>query len=82
MLGRNEIRFWPYSVPVNEFGYLYVSLFICGNYARYFPDYWLNDVEQNSPLALAVEELIRIAEIRMPLLLLSELTGTYHIPAH
>ena len=33
-----EVRFWPKVQALNEFGYLYVALFLAGNYARYFPD--------------------------------------------
>lgn len=76
-----EIRFWPGKEPLNEFGYLYVALYIAGNYARYFPDKWLLDVEKSTPLALAIEELISTANVRMPLLALSELTRMYQIAA-
>jgi hypothetical protein len=30
---RSEIRLWPTLQPLNEFGYLYVALYIVGNYA-------------------------------------------------
>lgn len=66
----------------NEFGYLYVALHICGNFARYYPDIWLKHIEESSPLALAIEELCRHALYRLPLLALSELTMTYHIKRH
>lgn len=66
-----EVRLWPRSMSLNEFGYLYVALFIVGNYARYYPDRWLLDVETCSPLALAIEELVSIAEQRMAWLALS-----------
>jgi hypothetical protein len=73
---KSEIRFWPAQEPLNEFGYLYVALFIAGNYARYYPDKWLWDVEQNSPLALAIEQIVNLAEQRMALLTYSELSRT------
>jgi hypothetical protein len=76
---KSEIRLWPTLQPLNEFGYLYVALYITGNYARYYPDRWLRDVEQKSPLALAVEELVYIAEQRMAMLAYSELTRIYHV---
>jgi hypothetical protein len=75
-----EIRFWPSPQPLNEFGFIYVALYIIGNYARYFPDLWMRDVERSSPLALAVEELLAMVAIRMPLLTLSELSRTYLVP--
>jgi hypothetical protein len=65
--------------PLNEFGFIYVALFIAGNYARYYPDRWVSDVENSTPLALAIEELLAVAETRMPWLILSELSGSYHV---
>lgn len=77
MWRKSETRFWPVQEPLNEFGYLYAALFIAGSYARYYPDKWLWDVEQNSPLALAIEQVVNIAEQRMALLACSELSRTY-----
>lgn len=76
MWRKSEARFWPIPEPLNEFGYLYTALFIAGNYARYYPDKWLWDVEQSSPLALAIEQVVSIAEQRMALLAYSELSRT------
>jgi hypothetical protein len=75
----DDCRFWPEAVPLNEFGYLYVALFIAGNYARYYPDRWVLDVENSTPLALATEELIRVADSRLPWLALSELERKYYV---
>jgi hypothetical protein len=79
MWRKGECRFWPSHRPLNEFGYLYVALHILGNYARYYPDKWLLDVELKSDLALAVEELVHIAEQRMALLTFGELSRTYQV---
>jgi hypothetical protein len=79
MWRKSETRFWPIQEPLNEFGYLYLALFIAGNYARYYPDKWLWDVEQNSPLALAIEQVINLTEQRMALLLYSELSRVYFV---
>jgi hypothetical protein len=75
----NEFRCWTGPKPLNEFGYIYAALFIAGNYARYYPDRWVLDVENSTPLALAIEELLTIAETRMPWLILSELSRAYHV---
>jgi len=72
----NEVRFLPSNRCLNEFGYFYVSLFICGNYARYYPDFWMRDIENNAPLALVTERLIDAAQRRLPLLLLAQLSQT------
>lgn len=63
----------------NEFALFYISLFILGSYARYYPDKWMVDVENSTPLALASFELILLAERRVPLLSLSEFTKTWHL---
>ncbi len=76
MAHTKEVKFWPEDRPLNEFGYLYIALFIAGNYARYYPDWWMRDIESSSPLALAIEQLLRVAEEQLPLLTLSELSRT------
>jgi hypothetical protein len=77
MWRKDEIRFFPSGAVLNEFGYLYVGLYILGNYARYYPDRWISDVESGSPLALAAEEFLALAEARMALLTLAELSEVY-----
>lgn len=64
---------------LNEFGVLYAGIYILGNYARYYPDQWMKDVEQSSDLALAVETFIKIVEERAALLTLSELSQVYFV---
>lgn len=81
MWHEEEVRFWQGEEPINEFGYYYVALFIVGNYARYYPDRWIADVEGSTDLALAVEQLLKVAEPRVPLLALSELSRTYYVTA-
>lgn len=65
---------------LNEFGLFYVSLYILGNYARYFPDQWMRDVESYSTMALAADELLSHANSRLPLLTLSELDRCVILP--
>jgi uncharacterized membrane protein YiaA len=73
------MRFWPGKVHLNEFGFYYVAMYILGNYARYYPDKWLRDVERATPLALAAERLLSVARDRMPLLALSEMSRSYFV---
>lgn len=80
MITTNEIMFWCDRVPLNEFGFFYVGLYILGNYVRYFPDKWLLDVEKSTRLVLAVEKFLSEVRVRAPFLALSELTRVYHIP--
>jgi len=76
----SEFRCWlNRQSPLNEFGYIYVALFIAGNYARYYPDRWVADVENSAPIALAIEELLSVAERRMAWATLSELSRSYHV---
>ncbi|MET4312846.1 hypothetical protein [Bradyrhizobium sp. RT4b] len=75
MVSTKEWRMWTNDPALNEFGYLYTALFIAGNYARYFPDRWLADVEASTPLSLAIEQLCTLAEWRVPWLALCELDG-------
>lgn len=79
MWTKEEFRLWPDKRPLNEFGYLYVALYIIGNYARYYPDKWLLDVETHSPLSLAIEALVRCVEHRVALLSYSEFSRAYNV---
>jgi hypothetical protein len=72
----SELRLWPEDQSLNEFGFYYVALFICGNYARYYPDFWMRDIEVSSSLALVVESLVDSAQRRLPLLSLAQLSRT------
>ncbi|NOD83760.1 YaaC family protein [Ruegeria sp. HKCCD6119] len=67
------------KLPLNEFGYFYVALFISGNYARYYPDKWITDIESASSLGLMVETLTEEAARRVPLLTLCELSRQVHV---
>jgi hypothetical protein len=75
----DEIRFSPSTESLNEFGFMYVALFISGTFARYYSDKWMAAVERSTPLAQAIEELCEIGLVRVPLLALSELSRSYHV---
>jgi hypothetical protein len=79
MIDNTEWRMWANKPRLNEFGFLYLALFLAGNYARYFPDKWLFDVEVASPLGLAIEELCAISEWRAPWLTFCELDMTLFV---
>lgn len=64
---------------LNEFGIIYYALYILGNYARYYPDRWMVDVEKSSSLSLAVRLFLQIAERRAPILSLSEMNQTWYV---
>lgn len=76
---KDEIFFSSKNRSLNEFGLFYFSLYILGNYARYYPDMWMRDVDSSSALSLVVSELLVHAEERIPILALSELSQTYFV---
>lgn len=71
---RDFVWFCSENEYMNEFGLFYSGLHILGNYARYWPDRWMSDVEKSTPLALSALEFIFAAEERMAILSLSELS--------
>ena len=73
------VWFFSGSSLLNEFGYLYTSLFICGNLARYYPDRWIKEIEKSSDLAIAISALLNLATERMAVLALSEMARVYYI---
>jgi hypothetical protein len=79
-IGRQEVRFCAKEFGLNEFGLFCVALFILGNYARYYPDRWIKDVEKTNPIAHAAERVMECATERAPLLLLSELERCLLVP--
>ena len=79
MWREDEARIFLADEPLTEFGLYYLGLFIASNYARYYPDQWVAEVEQNSFLALAISEMVQTAQHRVPLLCLSELARVYYV---
>ena len=79
-ISKEQVRFFSHDISLNEFGLFYVVIYLAGNYARYFPDLWLRELDSSTPFALAVEELLYQAEQRVPLLMYSELAGNYFVP--
>ena len=75
----SEIFFCSDNAALNEFGILYFGIFILGNYARYYPDYWMRDVELSSALAVSSERFMDIVEARAPLLTASVLDRVYYL---
>jgi hypothetical protein len=80
MLGPEDVRFWSRELGLNEFGLIYVALFILVNYARYYPDKWIKDVERATPIAHVAEQTLELAAERAPLLTLSELSRCLYVP--
>lgn len=78
-INSEDVFFTCSSENLGEFGYLYLSLHMLGNYARYYPDQWVKHIEAYSPLASVVDDLCRNAMTRLPLLSLSELSRSYHV---
>jgi hypothetical protein len=75
----NEVYFLDDTDYLNEFGFLYIALYLLGMFARYFPDLWIREVESNSEFAIVVEYLLDYARWRLPVLLLGNLTRTVFV---
>ena len=69
----------PKNSILSEFGYIYVALYVSGMFSRYFPDIWMQHLNQNSELALFIEMICEQAVQRLPLLTLTELDGALHM---
>lgn len=78
-INEEEVYFFAQSVRLNEFGNIYVSLFILSNLARYYPDVWIYHIENSTSLSLAISHFLNIAQRRMALLSYSELSRSYFI---
>jgi len=77
-----ETWFSANDEPLNEFGYFYVALYICGMFARYYPDVWMKHLAASSGLALLVDAVCIAAQDRLSLLLLDELDHMITLPKH
>lgn len=74
-----EIYFQTEVECLNEFGLLYVGLFILGSYVRYFPDLWMADVENASSLAIVSKTFSDVVLERAPIIALSELSRVWYL---
>jgi hypothetical protein len=66
-------------VPLNEFGFYYISSYIAGMFARYYPEYWARAVDNSSQTFEVIDKLMSSALSRAPLLLLGELRDSYYV---
>jgi hypothetical protein len=70
----SEVSLCSESMRLNEFGNIYVSLFILSNIARYYPDVWIWHIENQTPLSLVAAEFCEKSAERMALMAYSELS--------
>ena len=78
-LDDEDTYFCTNNDALNEFGVYFVGLFLLGNLARYYPDYWVDEVDTSSELAIAAHTFVAMAEARAPLLTLSELARVWYL---
>ena len=76
---KDEVWFMHENENLNEFGHIYVCMFIIGNYARYYPEMWMKEIENSTPLFLLSQEIVHWSSRRMPLLCFGELNRTYYL---
>jgi len=73
----DEIFFCVANHSLNEFGVYYVATYILGNYARYYPDFWMNDIERAGPLSQITHHLLENIQYRAPLPAYGEMERKY-----
>ena len=71
----DELFWYVKDHQLNEFGYIYIGLYMLGNFARYYPDHWVRTVEEVSDLAIVCEHFMENLEMRATLLIYSELSS-------
>ena len=69
----DEILFYGDDMGMNEFGFVYIVMFILGNLTRYYPEKWIEEVEASTDMIVLVDNFLHQSAYRAPLLLLSEL---------
>lgn len=60
---------------LNEFGYYYVGLYICGMISRYYPHVWIKELKKDSYVITLIDEFVDHALDRLPLLTAGVLTN-------
>lgn len=60
---------------LNEFGYYYIGLFICGMITRYHPQMWISELARGSAASTLVDEFVDTALERLPLLTLAQVSN-------
>ena len=81
-LSEKEVFFSCSTDCLGEFGFSFVALHILGNFARYYPEIWMEHIARNSPLASIADVFCSYASARLPLLTLSELARRYVVVEH
>lgn len=64
---------------LNEFGYLYVGLYIASMLTRYHPNVWIKELQGSSIAATLVDEFVDHALVRAPMLLLGSMEQTVYL---
>ena len=78
-LNTKMVYFGTDSMRMNEFGNIYLSLFMLSNLSRYYPDIWIKHIENHTSFSLVVSEFCEKAAERMALMAYSELSRTLYI---
>ena len=76
----DDVLFVVESVHENEFGYIYLGLFILGTFARYYPDLWMKEIETNSDFFVLASAFLDQAQRRLPILTAAELNRAVYLP--
>ena len=75
----DRIYFCADNLSLTEFGIYYLGLYILGNYCRYYPDMWMNEVDTHSDLYMIACQFMNIAAERLPMLSCAEMSGEIRV---
>ena len=71
----DELFWYVEDHSLNEFGYIYVALHMLGNFSRYYPHYWISEIERSTELSVVCDHFMQNIELRASTLIYSELSG-------
>jgi len=74
--------FFTNDYNLNEFGYMYVGLFILSNFVRYLPQIWMSEIQKSTNAYTLIDHYLSACESRLPWTILSSLSETVYIEAN
>jgi hypothetical protein len=76
-----KTHFFVDRFPLNEFGCFLFGLYCAGMYARYYPDYWMHDIESANERFNLISGFLDLTMRRLPLVAWMEFSRTYCLVA-
>jgi hypothetical protein len=66
---------------ISEFAYIYAGAYMLGMLCRYYPDFWMKEIEKSSSFAQLADLLVRNAMTRLPVCMARNIGGTIFLYA-